>query len=80
MRVCDDRGELLQGRILQRPVDNFSHLESSPRMLPKRYGEDLQGQVLSEGWIALNVFLKRKIGQNIVQGRGCGLCYGPVVR
>ena len=55
-----DHGELLQGRIQQRPVDNFFHPESSPRMLPKRHGEGLQGQVLSESWITLNVFLKEE--------------------
>ena len=60
MSLYRDNGELLQGCIQQRPVDNFFHPESSPRMLPKRHGEGLQGQVLSESWIALNVFLKEE--------------------
>lgn len=53
-----DHGELLQGRIQQRPVDNFFYPESSPRMLPKRHGEGLKGLMLGESWIALIVFLK----------------------
>jgi hypothetical protein len=51
MRVCDDRGELLQGalvsgyrdygellqgRILQKPVDNFFRQKNLTRMLVKR--------------------------------------------
>lgn len=55
-----DHGELLQGCIRQRPVDNFFPSESSRRMLPKPHGERLQAQVLSEDWIALNVFLKKE--------------------